>query len=147
MNMVFCRGCAKEIHNSAVACPACGAPQPAATFTAAPAPAGIWYVELLKKYAMFSGRSRRQEYWLFILVTFLVYMLVPYLDRELRTGTLFAYLYSVALLVPGIAVAVRRMHDTDRSGWWLLFPLVNLIFLCQDSQRGPNRFGPNPKNT
>ncbi|KJK14602.1 hypothetical protein UB48_24900 [Pseudomonas sp. 2(2015)] len=107
----------------------------------------MWYVELLKKYALFSGRSRRQEYWLFILVTFLVYMLVPYLDRELRTGTLFSYLYSVALLVPGIAVAVRRMHDTDRSGWWLLFPLVNLIFLCQDSQRGPNRFGPNPKNT
>ncbi|WP_176470429.1 DUF805 domain-containing protein [Pseudomonas fluorescens] len=144
--MVFCRGCAKEIHNSAVTCPACGAAQPAATFTAVPAPGGIWYVELLKKYALFSGRSRRQEYWLFILVTFLVYMLVPYLDREALTGTLFSYLYSLAVLVPGIAVAVRRMHDTDRSGWWLLFPIVNLIFLCQDSQPGPNRFGPNPKN-
>ncbi len=54
-------------------------------------------------------------------------------------------IYSLALLVPGIAVGIRRMHDTGRSGWWILLPVVNLVFLCQDSQSGENAYGPNPK--
>ncbi|MNG31219.1 Inner membrane protein YhaH [compost metagenome] len=61
------------------------------------------------------------------------------------TNGLISNLYALALLVPGIAVGVRRMHDTDRSGWWLLLPFVNIVFLCQDSTPGANRFGPNPK--
>ncbi|CAI8741222.1 DUF805 domain-containing protein [Pseudomonas donghuensis] len=146
MSMVFCRGCAKEIHSSALACPACGAPQAAAApVTAAPAPTGIWYFEVLKKYAVFSGRARRKEYWMFFLVNILVAMVLGFIDRVAGTGAILSNLYSLALLIPGIAVGVRRMHDTDRSGWWLLLPIVNLIFLCQDSQPGPNRFGQNPK--
>ncbi|MCE5983147.1 DUF805 domain-containing protein [Pseudomonas wadenswilerensis] len=147
--MVFCRGCAKEIHNSAVTCPACGAPQAAAAtaapVAAAPAPTGIWYFEVLKKYAVFSGRARRKEYWMFFLVNILVAMVLGFIEGVAGTGAILSNLYSLALLIPGIAVGVRRMHDTDRSGWWLLLPIVNLIFLCQDSQPGPNRFGPNPK--
>nr|WP_177414054.1 DUF805 domain-containing protein [Pseudomonas tructae] len=145
--MVFCRGCAKEIHSSAVACPACGAPQataPAAA-TAAPAPTGIWYFEVLKKYAVFAGRARRKEYWMFCLVNVLVAVVLGIIEGVAGTGAILSNLYSLAVLLPGIAVGVRRMHDTDRSGWWLLLPIVNLIFLCQDSQPGPNRFGPNPK--
>jgi len=146
MSMVFCRGCAKEIHSSALACPACGAPQAAAApVTAAPAPTGIWYFEVLKKYAVFSGRARRKEYWMFFLVNILVAMVLGFIEGVAGTGAILSNLYSLALLIPGIAVGVRRMHDTDRSGWWLLLPIVNLIFLCQDSQPGPNRFGPNPK--
>ena len=54
-------------------------------------------------------------------------------------------IYDLAILIPGIAVAVRRMHDIGRSGWWIILPLVNLVFLCLDSQPGQNEYGPNPK--
>ncbi len=54
-------------------------------------------------------------------------------------------IYDLAILIPGIAVAVRRMHDIGRSGWWIILPFVNLVFLCLDSQPGENEYGPNPK--
>ncbi len=151
MSMVFCRGCAKEIHQSAMACPQCGAPQgvapAAATTTAAVAPeaTGNWYFAVLKKYAVFAGRARRKEYWMFVLINFLVAVGLGIAEGLAGTNGLISNLYSLAVLVPGIAVGVRRMHDTDRSGWWLLLPFVNLVFLCQDSTPGANRFGPNPK--
>ena len=104
-----------------------------------------WYLKVLRNYVGFSGRARRKEYWMFFLVNILVAMVLGFIDRVAGTGAILSNLYSLALLIPGIAVGVRRMHDTDRSGWWLLLPIVNLIFLCQDSQPGPNRFGPDPK--
>ena len=60
------------------------------------------------------------------------------------SGTMMS-VYSLAILVPSIAVGVRRMHDAGRSGWWLLLPLINLLFLCSDSQAGENEYGRNPK--
>ena len=60
-------------------------------------------------------------------------------------ATIVSSLYSLAVLIPGIAVSVRRMHDTGRSGWWILCPIANIIFLFLDSQPGPNQYGPNPK--
>ena len=136
-SMVFCRGCGKEIHETASTCPHCGAVQSTALASAAGAVMG--FTEAIKtcfsKYATFSGRPTRAEFWWFFLFTFLG-GLIPIV------GLIFA----LAVLIPSIAVAVRRLHDTDRSGWWLLIgliPLVGfivlLVFYCQESKE-PNRF-------
>ncbi|MDL5592285.1 DUF805 domain-containing protein [Bacillus subtilis] len=102
-------------------------------------------MEALKNYAEFKGRATRREYWMFILINLGICIVVGVLDAILNTKGILYNLYSLAMLLPSIAVGARRMHDTDRSGWWLLLPIVNLVFLVQDSQPGPNRFGPNRK--
>jgi uncharacterized membrane protein YhaH (DUF805 family) len=147
MSLVFCRGCAKEISSLAVACPQCGAPQATQpSYATGPAiTTGNPYMEALKNYAEFKGRATRREYWMFVLINMGICIVVGVLDAMLNTKGVLYNLYSLAMLLPSIAVGVRRMHDTDRSGWWLLLPIVNLVFLVQDSQPGPNRFGPNRK--
>ncbi|EJM27996.1 MULTISPECIES: DUF805 domain-containing protein [Pseudomonas] len=150
MSMVFCRGCAKEISTLALACPQCGAPQATQqaqpTYASGPAiTTGNPYVEALKNFAEFKGRATRREYWMFILINMGICIVIGVLDAMLNTKGVLYNLYSLVMLLPSIAVGVRRMHDTDRSGWWLLLPIVNLVFLVQDSQPGPNRFGPNRK--
>jgi len=117
-----------------------------------------WYLEALRKYAVFSGRSRRKEYWTFFLVNFVVVTALLLVDQQIGTfdpetgAGLLNALYTLALLLPSIAVAVRRLHDTDRVGWWVLLSLIPIIgsiilifFLIQDSTAGDNRFGSNPK--
>lgn len=117
-----------------------------------------WYFEVLKKYAVFSGRARRKEYWMYFLVNVIIAVILIFLDRAtgltgnsgIGLGPLYG-LYTLVCLIPSIAVAVRRLHDTNRSAWWLLLALVPLaalvllVFACQDSERGENRYGPNPK--
>ena len=117
-----------------------------------------WYLHVLKNYATFSGRARRKEYWMFFLISALISIVLTLLDILLGTYSveyeagLFSGLYSLLILLPSIAVVVRRLHDTDRSGWWILISLIPLIgvivlfaFICLDSQPGTNRFGANPK--
>ena len=117
-----------------------------------------WYLHVLKNYATFSGRARRKEYWMFFLISALISIVLTLLDILLGTYSveyeagLFSGLYSLLILIPSIAVVVRRLHDTDRSGWWILISLIPLIgvivlfvFMCLDSQPGTNRFGANPK--
>ena len=117
-----------------------------------------WYLHVLKNYATFSGRARRKEYWIFFLISALISIVLTLLDILLGTYSveyeagLFSGLYSLLILIPSIAVVVRRLHDTDRSGWWILISLIPLIgvivlfvFICLDSQPGTNRFGANPK--
>jgi uncharacterized membrane protein YhaH (DUF805 family) len=104
-----------------------------------------WYISVLKQYAVFSGRARRTEYWLFVLINFLITIAVGYLDNVLGTKPLLSLVYTLAVMIPGIAVAVRRMHDSNHSGWWLLVPIVGLVFLFIDGTPGNNRFGPSPK--
>lgn len=92
-----------------------------------------WYFEVLKKYAVFSGRARRKEYWYFVLFNIIVIIVLTFID--VMTGTyneqanigLLSGIYILVVLIPGIAVAVRRLHDTDRSDWWLLIGLIPLI--------------------
>jgi len=118
-----------------------------------------WFLEALtKKYATFEGRARRTEYWYFMLFYFLAFVafaivdgVTGTLDEEAGIG-LLSGLFVLATLIPTIAVLVRRLHDTDRSGWWALLNLVPLVgglvllvFTVLDSQPGANRFGPNPK--
>jgi uncharacterized membrane protein YhaH (DUF805 family) len=110
-----------------------------------------WYLAVLKKYAVFSGRARRSEYWFFFLFNFLIALVLGLIDEAVGFS-LFSLIYGLAVFVPGIAVSVRRLHDTGRSGWWLLLllipivgPIVILIFMVLDSQPGDNLYGPNPK--
>jgi uncharacterized membrane protein YhaH (DUF805 family) len=112
-----------------------------------------WYLEVLKKYAVFVGRARRKEYWMFFLCNLLIAIaigfILGFIGGVLGIGTALStpasFIYSLAMLVPGIAVAIRRMHDIGRSGWWILCPVANLVFLFLDSQQGANEYGPNPK--
>lgn len=113
-----------------------------------------WYFEVLQKYTLFTGRARRSEFWYFVLISALIAFVLGILDAVIRRFTGFGPLgtiYGLAILVPGIAVSIRRLHDTDRSGWWLLLglvPLVGLVlivFLIEDSKTSTNRYGQNPK--
>jgi uncharacterized membrane protein YhaH (DUF805 family) len=107
-----------------------------------------WYLEVLKKYAVFDGRARRKEYWMFVLFNFLIMFAVGFVFGMMhmnRPLNVLVNVYQLAILLPSIAVGVRRMHDTDHSGWWILLPIVNLIFACTEGTRGPNRFGDDPK--
>jgi uncharacterized membrane protein YhaH (DUF805 family) len=116
-----------------------------------------WYLEVLKKYAVFQGRARRKEYWMFTLFNVLISIALIIIGAILGLsgdgGTnILSTLYGLAVLLPGIAVSVRRLHDTDRSGWWLLIGLIPiigfivlLIFMVQDSQPNDNQYGSNPK--
>jgi uncharacterized membrane protein YhaH (DUF805 family) len=103
-----------------------------------------YYLSVLKKYTVFTGRSRRKEYWMFFLFNLIFAIAIAVVAGMIHLRIL-STLYSLAVLLPGIAVGIRRMHDTDRSGWWLLVPIANLIFAIQDGQPGDNRFGPSPK--
>jgi uncharacterized membrane protein YhaH (DUF805 family) len=117
-----------------------------------------WYVEVLKKYAVFGGRARRKEYWFFVLFNILIAIgltmvdvLIGTFNPQLGFGVLYG-LYALAVLIPGLAVSVRRLHDTSRSGWWLLIalvpiigPIILLVFMVGDSTPGANQYGPNPK--
>ncbi|HET6807092.1 MAG TPA: DUF805 domain-containing protein [Frateuria sp.] len=107
-----------------------------------------WYLAVLKKYAMFSGRARRKEYWMFVLFNLIIVVclaVVLGLTGTHQKGQLLLNLYQLIVLIPSIAVGVRRMHDSDHSGWWILLPIVNLVFACTEGTPGANRFGPNPK--
>jgi len=106
-----------------------------------------WYLKALRAYTDFEGRSRRKEYWTFTLVNFVISMLLS----GLGLGML-GLLFGIVILLPGIAVGVRRLHDIGKSGLWLLvgfIPVVGLIvliyFFIQDSEPGANMYGVNPK--
>jgi uncharacterized membrane protein YhaH (DUF805 family) len=117
-----------------------------------------YYTDVLKKYAVFTGRARRKEYWMFVLCNLIVYVVLAILASILSAATnssvftVILYLYVLAILLPTIALGVRRLHDTGRSGWWMLIALVPFlgaitlfIFSVLDSQPGDNLYGPNPK--
>ena len=115
-----------------------------------------WYLECLKKYAVFSGRAQRMEYWMFVLFYVIFAIALGIVESIIglggEGGGLLSGLFVLGMLIPSLAVTVRRLHDTDHSAWWLLIGLVPLIgsiilfiFMVQDSQEGENRYGPNPK--
>ncbi len=118
-----------------------------------------WYLKVLNQYADFEGRARRQEYWMFALINVLI-TIVPYILAIVFSDSAFGLifmatyiLYSLAVLVPGLAVLVRRLHDTNRSGWWFFIafipivgPIVLLVWLATAGTYGFNDYGADPKD-
>jgi uncharacterized membrane protein YhaH (DUF805 family) len=111
-----------------------------------------YYIKVLQNYANFNGRARRSEFWFFILFNFLFAMAAFLLDTITGAG-IFYILYVLAMFIPGLAVAVRRLHDIGKSGWMyliVLIPLIGgiwlLVLFCTDSQPGDNEYGSNPKS-
>lgn len=117
-----------------------------------------WYLKVWKNFFGFDGRARRKEYWFFVLFNIIISIILTIIDK--MTGTfnaeagmgLLSGIYTLAVIIPSIAVGVRRLHDTDRSGWWLLIVLVPIIgaivlivFMVLDSTPGRNQYGANPK--
>ena len=105
------------------------------------------FIGCLKKYATFQGRARRKEYWMFILISLLLGIGAGILDLAVFNGEkeVFSGLLRLGLFLPGLAAIVRRMHDVDKSGWFCLIPIYNLILACTEGTKGPNRFGEDPK--
>ena len=117
----------------------------------------------LKRYADFKGRSRRKEYWSWVLFVVVMLFVLTYLDTALglggstetyadgasvgvsMTGGVLTMIFWLATLIPSIAVAVRRVHDQNKSGWFILIPFYNLILMFLEGTRGPNAYGPDPK--
>jgi uncharacterized membrane protein YhaH (DUF805 family) len=111
-----------------------------------------WYLEALRKYADFSGRARRREFWYFYLFHLLAVLALMAIEIAVDLGGFLPMIYAAAVVLPAIAVGVRRLHDTGRSAAWLLvgfIPVVGtialLIFLVQGGQPHTNDYGPNPK--
>jgi len=117
-----------------------------------------WYLQVLKKYAEFSGRARRTEYWMFALFNLIFFLAAVVIDNIAGTTIgglpygLFYFLYALAVLIPGLAVAVRRLHDVGKSGWMILIAIIPiigaiwlLVLMVTDSNPGENQYGLNPK--
>lgn len=117
-----------------------------------------YYTDVLKKYTVFDGRARRKEYWMFTLWNFIVSFAITIVFGFIGAITnvhglvVVTWLYGLAVLLPALGVAVRRLHDTGRTGWWLFIgfipfvgAIVLLVFMVLDSNPGENKYGPNPK--
>jgi uncharacterized membrane protein YhaH (DUF805 family) len=111
-----------------------------------------WYLKVLKNYAVFNGRARRTEYWMFFLFNAIITIILSILENIGDITNVLTGIYGILTLLPSLAVGARRLHDSGKSGWWLLIGLIPfigtiilLIFFCLDSEEGDNRFGANPK--
>jgi uncharacterized membrane protein YhaH (DUF805 family) len=117
-----------------------------------------WYLQAMNKYVVFSGRAQRAEYWVFFTVNLAIYIGAIFIDS--RTGSVNKYLglgpasgiFALIVLLPSAAVAVRRLHDTNRSAWWLLLtfipilgPLSLFVIYCLEGTPGDNDYGPDPR--
>lgn len=107
------------------------------------------YVSVLKKYNDFNGRARRSEYWHFFLVNIIVTQAFSFTNVFLFGQSIIVaslvMLFTLAILVPSIAVAIRRMHDVGKSGWYALIPVYGLILACAEGTKGVNAYGADPK--
>ncbi len=119
-----------------------------------------WYIQALKKYAVFSGRARRKEYWYFVLFNgiisyglYLIGLIAGFAGSDAGIGFLvLSLIYALAVFLPSLGVTIRRLHDTGRSGWWIFISLIpfigGIIFFIVtvlDSEVGTNQYGPSPK--
>ena len=123
-----------------------------------------WMIMPYKRYVDFGGRSRRKEYWMFYLLVVIVYVVLSFIMSRgaptidpmtgavsgggamMKIGGGLLGLFWLGSFIPMLAVSIRRMHDQDRSGWWILCPIMNIVFLFIEGTKGPNRFGPDPKD-
>ena len=116
-----------------------------------------WFIIVLKKYAIFEGRARRKEYWMFTLISAIigyVFLGIDFLtDLKYESIGLLSSIYNLFIIIPSLAVMVRRFHDINKSGWnflWALLPVFGWIYLLiltiRNGDEGENQYGPDPKN-
>lgn len=109
-----------------------------------------YYIKALQNYINFDGRATRPEFWYFTLFNIIIQIILSIfdsilgLDSSLGDEGLLTSIYNLAVLLPCIAVSIRRMHDINKSGWFILIPIYNLILACRAGTPGDNRFGPDP---
>ena len=103
-----------------------------------------WYLKVLKNYAVFEGRARRSEYWYYTLFYLIFVFVIAFVCALMRSQIPY-FVFVIFSVIPSIAVGVRRMHDVNKSGWFMLIPFYNLILYCTDGTTGPNSYGPDPK--
>ena len=110
-----------------------------------------WYIKVLENYANFEGRARRMEYWMFVLINFFITIGIGLISGLLGFGEFLGTLYGLAIFIPSLAVSVRRLHDSGRTGWWILLFLIPvlgtiilIIFFCFEGEKGSNQYGPDP---
>lgn len=163
---MFCRNCGADIPDNVKYCPSCGAEQasPYSTYSQAgyqgtgytQALPSVGFMDAVKSffthYADFSGRARRSEYWYVVLFNILVSLVLGSLISISRSFAFLSTIWSIGVLVPGLALCVRRLHDVGESGLWFLWillpiagPIILLVQYCTDSEVGPNQYGPSPK--
>ncbi|AVF37224.1 DUF805 domain-containing protein [Rahnella sikkimica] len=106
-----------------------------------------WYIKALKNYATFSGRAKRREYWWFVLFNWLISMAIGLIAGLLGDPFIMIIIYTAFILVPSLALSVRRNHDAGYSGWWILCPFFNFFLMFFKSDPEDNRFGPYPAET
>lgn len=117
-----------------------------------------WYITCWKKYVDFGGRARRREYWWFwlinVVIAWILAMIAVFTSNDTNLSPFYwvAVLFSLAIILPSLAVQIRRLHDVGKSGWWIFISLVPfigslwlLVLMLSDSQAGTNQYGPNPK--
>jgi len=166
---VFCGNCGKQVQEGSPFCPNCGTKAGAGNAAQDATPAGNrqqyqqstggfvakknpwqYFTGVIAKYAVFKGRARRAELWWFVLFSSIVYFLASVIDvnLDLQITEYYGVLNLLCQLVwflPTLGVSIRRMHDCDKSGWFILVPIYNIILLFTNGTGGPNRFGPDPK--
>lgn len=103
-----------------------------------------WYLKVLKNYAGFGGRARRKEFWMFFLVNMGIGIVLNIIGTAIDF-LLLGTIYSLAVMIPYLAVGVRRIHDTGKSGWFILIPIYNIILFATEGDKGANDFGDDPK--
>ncbi len=104
-----------------------------------------FYLKVLQNYATFKGRASRSEHWYFVLFNIIFSIVLSYVSGVVNLPILYT-IYSLALLIPSIAVAVRRMHDVGKSGWFILIPIYGLILACTQGVKGENEYGTEPND-
>ncbi len=103
-----------------------------------------YYTKVLKDFLNFNDRSRRSEFWYFNLINLVISILIGFLEKSIDI-TFISTIYQFAILLPAIAVIIRRMHDINKSGWYCLIPFYNIYLCCIEGDKGENQYGSDPK--